>query len=257
MKAVVVGCGIVGLAAAHALSDEAYQVTVPDRDGPAAGASRGNAGWFVHTDIMPIASPRVWRQLPHLLCNPLGPLSIQSSYLPALLPWLVRFAVASRPAAVGCSVEALAALQINALPAWMMLAQQLLLDSLIHRRGGLYAHHNRTNFEAAKPQNQRQRELGIEVNLISADAIVTLEPARVLQGLPEFDTGTVWMSLRPSLPDSQPVIGPSRASRNVIYAFGHGHYGLTQAAITVRLAADLAAGRPTRIDLASYSAQRF
>ena len=42
----------------------------------------------------------------------------------------------------------------------------------------------------------------------------------------------VWMGFRPSIPDLLPVIGRSRASRRVVYAFGHGHFGLTQSAAT-------------------------
>jgi D-hydroxyproline dehydrogenase len=38
-----------------------------------------------------------------------------------------------------------------------------------------------------------------------------------------------WMGFRPSLPDSLPVIGPSRAGAEVIHAYGHGHIGLTLA----------------------------
>ena len=44
-----------------------------------------------------------------------------------------------------------------------------------------------------------------------------------------------WMGYRPSTPDSLPVIGPSAQSRNVIYAFGHGHLGLTLSAVTAEL----------------------
>jgi len=44
-----------------------------------------------------------------------------------------------------------------------------------------------------------------------------------------------WMGNRPSLPDSRPVIGRARSSPDVIYAFGHGHIGVTLAAITARL----------------------
>ena len=43
---------------------------------------------------------------------------------------------------------------------------------------------------------------------------------------------TDWMGHRPSLPDTLPVIGQSPSHANVIYAFGHGHVGMTQAAIT-------------------------
>lgn len=66
-----------------------------------------------------------------------------------------------------------------------------------------------------------------------------------------------WLGFRPSLPDSRPVIGPSRGSPKVIYAFGHGHLGLTLAPITARLVADLIAGRGDRDRLAPFAADRF
>lgn len=69
--------------------------------------------------------------------------------------------------------------------------------------------------------------------------------------------GTQWMGFRPSLPDSLPVIARSSRADRVIYAFGHGHLGLTQSAGTAELVAALAAGRQPAISLAPFSAQRF
>lgn len=66
-----------------------------------------------------------------------------------------------------------------------------------------------------------------------------------------------WMGFRPSMPDSLPVISPSRAGREVIHAYGHGHIGLTLAPITARIVADIAAGRQAEIALAPYAATRF
>jgi D-amino-acid dehydrogenase len=80
--------------------------------------------------------------------------------------------------------------------------------------------------------------------------------AQFLPGL-KTDSGIQWMGCRPSLPDSLPVIGPSKATPNVIYAFGHGHLGLTQSAATGRLVADLVAQRWPSIDLAAFSPRRF
>lgn len=84
-----------------------------------------------------------------------------------------------------------------------------------------------------------------------------LEKARAfLPGL-KPDGGVQWMGFRPSLPDSLPAIGRARATPRVVYAFGHGHLGLTQSAGTARLVADLLTDRPTAIDIASFSPQRF
>lgn len=66
-----------------------------------------------------------------------------------------------------------------------------------------------------------------------------------------------WMGFRPSLPDSLPVIGPSRAGTDVIHAFGHGHLGVTLAPVTARIVADLLAGIQPGIDTAPYRAGRF
>jgi len=68
---------------------------------------------------------------------------------------------------------------------------------------------------------------------------------------------SVWMGHRPSMPDSLPVLGPSRASPDVIYAFGHGHVGMTAAPMTGKIVADLIAGRPAPIDITPFAASRF
>lgn len=84
-----------------------------------------------------------------------------------------------------------------------------------------------------------------------------LEKARAfLPGL-KPDGGVQWMGFRPSMPDSLPAIGRARATANVVYAFGHGHLGLTQSAGTARLVAELLTGQPTSIDIAPFSPQRF
>ncbi len=92
-------------------------------------------------------------------------------------------------------------------------------------------------------------------------ARILLEQARkMLPGLPASHPEqqiSVWMGHRPSLPDSLPVLGLSRATRDVIYAFGHGHVGMTAAPMTGKIVADLVAGRPPSIDIAPFSPRRF
>ncbi|TGQ93198.1 FAD-binding oxidoreductase [Mesorhizobium sp. M8A.F.Ca.ET.208.01.1.1] len=77
--------------------------------------------------------------------------------------------------------------------------------------------------------------------------------------LPGLDPtgGREWMGFRPSLPDSVPVIGKAARSRAVIYAFGHGHLGLTQAAATGRLIREFVLGQTSSVDLVPFSPQRF
>ena len=65
------------------------------------------------------------------------------------------------------------------------------------------------------------------------------------------------MGFRPSMPDSLPVIGPVPGSDRAFLAFGHGHLGLTLAAVTGRMVADMLAGRDSEIAPAPYRADRF
>ena len=66
-----------------------------------------------------------------------------------------------------------------------------------------------------------------------------------------------WLGRRPNMPDSLPVIGPTRRHPNAFLAFGHGHVGLIGAPMTGRAITDLIAGRPPAIDLAPFGAARF
>ena len=72
-----------------------------------------------------------------------------------------------------------------------------------------------------------------------------------------LDAAERWMGHRPALPDSLPVIGRAPGQRDVFFAFGHGHLGLTMAAVTGRLIADLAGGRTPPMDMAPFAAERF
>jgi len=79
---------------------------------------------------------------------------------------------------------------------------------------------------------------------------------RMFPGL-DAARGEFWMGFRPAMPDSLPVIGPVPGDDRVYLAFGHGHLGVTFAAVTARLVADLMAGEKPIVDPAPYRAGRF
>ncbi|CCV15338.1 FAD-dependent oxidoreductase [Mesorhizobium sp. STM 4661] len=83
---------------------------------------------------------------------------------------------------------------------------------------------------------------------------------RLFPGLAETypeDRLSVWMGFRPSMPDSLPVIGYSRRTRDVVYAFGHGHIGMAAGANTGHLVTDLITGKVPRVPVEPFSPQRF
>jgi len=78
-----------------------------------------------------------------------------------------------------------------------------------------------------------------------------LAPSLPMQGM------TTWMGYRPSLPDHLPVLGRVPDGRNLYFAFGHQHLGLTLAGVTARVIANQVMGREAGIDLAPFSPSRF
>lgn len=83
--------------------------------------------------------------------------------------------------------------------------------------------------------------------------------SKAKQFIPDLKTegGEEWMGARPAIPDSLPVISYSSDSENIIYAFGHGHLGLTQSAATGQLVSDLIHKRTPKIDITSLRVNRF
>lgn len=81
--------------------------------------------------------------------------------------------------------------------------------------------------------------------------------ARDLFPLAERLDAEPWMGARPCTPDMLPVIGPAPRHPNLWFAFGHAHHGLTLAAVTGRLLAEMIAGEAPFVDPAPYAAARF
>jgi D-amino-acid dehydrogenase len=177
MHIVIIGAGIVGITAAHALIEDGHTVTLVDRGEPGAAASRGNAGQIAHADILPLATPSMIWKVAGWLADPLGPLTVRPTYLPALAPFLVRFLLASRPKAVERSTSGIIPLQRLSLPAWERLLSRLDLEAELKRHGTVYAFDSRPAFDAMRRTYGRQRDLGIEHELLDGHGVRRLEPA--------------------------------------------------------------------------------
>jgi len=86
--------------------------------------------------------------------------------------------------------------------------------------------------------------------------ILLNQAAHYLDGIQTNDV-TEWMGQRPATPDSLPIISASPGHPNVFYAFGHGHYGITQGPTTGRIIAELAAGEQPELDISAFRFDRF
>jgi len=404
----IVGAGIIGLAIALRLAAAGREVVVIDPNEPGSGASHGNAGAIAPYGCAPIGNPDVLRNLRGLLLDSESPLAIRRAALPALLPWLSRFAWQSMPARARRNGHALAGLLRDALPAWRDLAMQAQASDLFRHEGCLYFYRDKMPSRNSEWAARLRDELGVRQDRLSPAEVAKLEPAlppaaggvffpdaahivdprtltrrlaaaaeangasfqraRVERLQPQssgqirlicrdlavdahtvvlaagawsrslarqggenvpLDTergyhiefameacpikrpvspvdlgfyitpmegrlrvaGTVelgglsaplnpdriallergvrklfpnlgpiqtqWLGFRPSLPDSLPAIGPSRNHPNLIHAFGHGHLGMTLAAVTSRMVASLIEGRNDVSDLSAFRPDRF
>jgi D-amino-acid dehydrogenase len=88
----VVGAGMVGLATAWFLQERGAEVTVFDRDGVAAGASWGNAGWLAPALTTPLPEPAVLRYGLRAVASPASPVYVPLRADPALWRFLAGFA---------------------------------------------------------------------------------------------------------------------------------------------------------------------
>jgi len=88
--------------------------------------------------------------------------------------------------------------------------------------------------------------------------IERLEPiARKLYSLGARLDQQAWMGSRPCTIDMLPVIGAAPRHPGLWFCFGHAHHGLTQAAVSARLLAEMICGRETLADPKPYRVDRF
>ncbi len=66
-----------------------------------------------------------------------------------------------------------------------------------------------------------------------------------------------WMGRRPCLPDMVPVISSAPKHAGLWFSYGHQHHGLTNAAVSGRLMADMVSGVTPFIDPGPYRIDRF
>ncbi|PRX33355.1 D-amino-acid dehydrogenase [Paraburkholderia sp. BL18I3N2] len=101
-------------------------------------------------------------------------------------------------------------------------------------------------------------ELGFRDSPKTPVQLEAVEPvAREVFPLGERVDSEPWLGRRPCTPDMMPVIGPAPRHKNLWFAFGHAHHGLTLGPITGRLIAESILGVHPTVDLTPFRADRF
>jgi D-amino-acid dehydrogenase len=66
-----------------------------------------------------------------------------------------------------------------------------------------------------------------------------------------------WMGARPCTPDMMPIIGPAPRHKDLWFAFGHAHHGMTLGPVTGRLLAEQMTGEKPFVAPEAFFARRF
>ncbi|MBR9765594.1 MAG: FAD-binding oxidoreductase [Rhodobacteraceae bacterium] len=177
MRIAIIGAGIIGVNAALALRVQGAEVTLYDREGVAAGASRGNAGIFADYAVLPEARPGLRREVPRMLLDRNGPLSIRLRHLPKLLPWLRDFIREGQPDRVERSTTALSALMKWVRPDWDRVLREAGCEDLRVSRGTLHVYRSPRAMHDALPDWQVMGAHGVRFEPVMGQALRDLEPA--------------------------------------------------------------------------------
>lgn len=131
----VVGGGLVGVAAALRLQMAGFAVTLIDPGDPRRGASFGNIGHIAAEQVCPLASRDSLRDFPGRLFGLGGPLDFRWRDAGLWAPWAMRFIAASDPARYSRGEAALTDILAHALPAWRRLAKLSGAPEVVGRDG--------------------------------------------------------------------------------------------------------------------------
>ncbi|NMP30858.1 FAD-binding oxidoreductase [Thalassotalea sp. M1531] len=171
----VIGAGIIGINCALELQSRGYNVTLFDKQGIGEGCSKGNAGHFATEQVFPLAQASMLKQLPKMLLDPLGPVTVSPSQLIKALPWFLQFIFNMRPNAAKKSAEALKALNLHAIDYYKPLLKAANCEELLENKGALLVFEG-TPLPEIKQTQQRFQDAGVNVSLYNQEQCRELEP---------------------------------------------------------------------------------
>ncbi|WP_218511917.1 FAD-binding oxidoreductase [Variovorax sp. dw_308] len=204
----VIGGGIVGMLTAWSLLRSGFMVTVLERDLYGLGCSTGNAGSVSAGSVVPLGMPGMWKQVPGWMLDPDGPLHIRGDHAIQVLPWLVRFLVASGADSVERISHALKALTAPSLKIYQEVVDQVGARSLFEVTGQLQVYQSAEGLLKDAAGWALRRARGVEVRDVAAGEIRDLEPAVAHT----FTHGVF-------LPNEGMIINPARLIKEVGVAF--------------------------------------
>ena len=176
MHLVVLGTGIVGTCVGAWLQRDGHRITFVSPVPPGQACSFGNAGSLSPSACLPVGMPGMWKQVPAWLRDPEGPLAIRPAYLPAVLPWLLRFLRHSSRAEVVRIATAMRGLLAPIFDSYGPLLERAGATGLVRRTGCLYVYGSPRSAARWRWGVDLRRSLEVELRDVGELLLAQLEP---------------------------------------------------------------------------------
>lgn len=173
----VIGGGIVGVSTAIWLQRKGFAVTIVDREGFAAGTSYGNAGILAASSVIPVTTPQLLPKIPSMLFGRDTPLFLRWTYLPKLLPFLLRYLGHANRKDVKRIAEGLANLMHDSAEQHYALAKGTPAERYMKHSDYLHVYPSRQAFEKDAAGWETRTELGYGYTELDAAGLAEYDPA--------------------------------------------------------------------------------
>ena len=176
LKIGIVGAGIQGVCNAVFLQKKGYQVTIFDKDDPAASsASYGNAGHFSPYASLQLNRTDILADVPAMLMSSTGPLALKWNYVPKMIPWFLRFIMNCSKKKMMHTAKYMHQILDLAIPAYDEIFDEVDMSGLVEKKGIMYIWNNK-DLSSRELEIKIRDELGIDQKILTPKEIHDLEP---------------------------------------------------------------------------------
>ena len=173
----IIGGGVVGVCAAHYLSEQGASVTIIEKGEVASGSSFANAGLIVPSHSVPMAAPGALADGLKWMLDPGSPFYIKPRLSPDLWVWVLRFLLASRTGPMRRAIPLLRDLHLASTKLYADLASRRDLKFDYEQKGMLMAYTTAQGLHHGAAEAKLLAEFGLSADVLDAAQARQLEPA--------------------------------------------------------------------------------
>ena len=173
---VILGAGVVGVAAALHLQKRGRSVVLVDRVEPGRATSYGNAGIIQREAILPYAFPRSLLTIMKYALNNQRDACYHFSSLLTTGPWLFKYWQASSPRRVAQTATANLPMYNACGPEHAALAAEAGVSALLRPDGWMQVYRTDEGLREAIAEGEKLGEFGVKYDLLDSRALAEREP---------------------------------------------------------------------------------